>query len=155
MNEVARVIEEYFSDVENIVRFEGNQKKSIERVISFIQKLKNYDRPDAYSIIDDTALIIEHFEFDGTYSNKKGSENRQELARVERNFEEKISKCKMNSGETIMIHDEMFVTHTTENYINNAMRVFDNHYKKLMSIKLICSKKEKSRILKLLRQCFG
>ncbi|MBS6686173.1 hypothetical protein [Thomasclavelia spiroformis] len=148
------MIEEYFSDVENIVRFEGNQKKSIESVISFIQKLKNYDRPDAYSIIDDTALIIEHFEFDSTYSNKKGSENRQELARVERNFEEKISKCKMNNGETMMIHDEMFVTHTTENYINNAMRVFDNHYKKIDEYKTNLFKKGEVKDIKTIKTMF-
>lgn len=131
MDEVSGVIEKYFSDNENRVQFEGNQRESIEMLIPFIQKLKKFDRPDAYSIINDTALIIEHFEFDSTYSNKKGSRNRQELARVERDFEEKFSKCKINSGETFKMHDEIFVTHTTENYLNNAMRVFSHHYKKI------------------------
>ena len=154
MNEVFRLIEEYFSDAENILQFEGNQKKSIESVIPFIQKLKNYDRPDAYSIIDDTALIIEHFEFDSTYSNKKGSKNRQELARIERDFEEKIYKCKMNSGETIMIHDEIFVTHTIENYINNVIRIFNNHYKKIDEYKTNLLKKEKIKDIKSIKTMF-
>ena len=154
MNEVYRVIEEYFSNGSNNVRFEGNQKKSLESLIPFIQNLISYDRPDAYSIIDQTALIVEHFEFDSTFSNKKGSKNRQELARVERNFETKLSKISFQSKKTFKAHDELNVTHLTENYIKNAITVFKNHYKKIDKYKTNLFRKEKNNVIKNIKTMF-
>ena len=77
----------------------------------------NYERPDILSIYDNKIVAIEHFEFDSsTAKNKKGSQNRIEIARVQR---------ENNS------HDKINCNYTTDNYIRNAIKNFENHYNRI------------------------
>lgn len=135
MCEVKKVIEKFLSDEENSIRFEGNQKSSILNIENFLRVLNLYEKPDAYSIIDENVLIIEHFEFDSTFTNKKGSHNRKEQARIEREFENKLVNQQLKSGKTYIYTDKIKVNSTSKNYIKNVLGVFKSHYEKIDSYK--------------------
>lgn len=135
MNEVSRLIDEFFGNGQGKIMFFGEQENSLHEVLPFFQKLEDFERPDAFSVIEDTALIVEHFEFDSTNANKKGSSNRAEQARVERDFEKEVNAVQFNPGDTFRRHDVLSVHHSSENYIKNALAAFNKHYEKIESYK--------------------
>ncbi len=118
------------------VNFCDNSAEYENEVASLIKKMEQFEKPspDGYSKIGNKVLIIEHFEFDSAqkiYKGKesKGSKNRKELDRVEKevkksliegnNFSKNVINCKYN----------------IEQYIQNAISGFENHYKKIPSYK--------------------
>lgn len=135
MSEVSRICEEYLNDNPTKVMCYGNQEKSLSELNPFLQELVEFERPDAFSKIGEDVLIVEHFEFDSTNTNKKGSLDRIEQARIERDFEKDLNKLHLQSGETFHKHDTVNVTHSSENYIKNALNAFRNHYEKIESYK--------------------
>lgn len=133
--EIIKIVKEFFSTNENKVMYYGEQKESLYSLYFLLKAINVNDNPDAYAIIDNKALIIEHFEFDSTYTNKKGSTNRKELARIHREFEEELQKTELKNGETFHKHDTINAIHSMENYINNALKGLKNHYDKIDNYK--------------------
>lgn len=144
MKEVIRVTKEFFNENHGKIQIFESQEDSIRELFPFLEQMEDFDKPDAFSVIGNKALIIEHFEFDSTHSNSKGSSNRIEQARVEREFTEEINKKELQPGETFMRHDVLPVHHSIENYIKNAVEAFNNHYEKIESY--ICNLMKEGKI---------
>ena len=86
-----------------------------------------FDRPDGFCKKDNSVLIIEHFEFDSSNNTKKGSQNRQEEARISRREHE--------STDISFIRDQINCNYSIENYIKNAKKFFDSHYNNIQEYK--------------------
>ena len=105
--------------------FEGNQEIEFKKMSDFFNSGINLlDRPDGFCKCEDNVLIIEHFEFDSSRKNSKGSTNRQELFRAS-------NKKPSSHKEFEIYHDEIKCDYTIENYVNNAINNLNNHYKKV------------------------
>ena len=93
----------------------------LKKLVPFIQQFVDFDNPDGYSKIDNTILIMEHFQFDATKNSvKKGSTSQREYARIDRENKKKdVMHCEINY----------------ENYKNNLLKTFDEHYKKIENYK--------------------
>lgn len=98
-------------------------------VRSFVDMLEpqnihvNRDAPDMYIQKGDTVVIVEHFEFDSYKATKKGSEHRQELARIRRKED---SLLPTEAG--VRLHEEIQGVSSYENYLSNVTRSFNEHY---------------------------
>ena len=105
--------------------FEGNQEIECKTLSDFFNSgIKLFERPDGFCKYENKVLIIEHFEFDSSRKNSKGSTNRQELFRT--------SNKKLDSYKEFEIyHDEIKCDYTIENYVNNAINNLNNHYKNI------------------------
>lgn len=123
MSELADFINKFLNNRE--VRYEGDQEAENSELLEFLYSGINiFDRPDGFCKYEDKVLIIEHFEFDSSFKNKKGSTNRQELFRT--------SNKKPNAKEKIQIfRDEIKCNYTIGNYIDNATKNLKNHYSKI------------------------
>ncbi len=123
MSELSLFIQKFLEHHD--VKYEGNQEKEITHLIQYLMSGVNIcDPPDGYCKYDNNVLIIEHFEFDSSFQNKKGSKNRQELFRT--------SNLKLNNCDNIQIYrDEIKCDFTIENYINNVKNNLNSHYNKI------------------------
>ncbi len=131
MSEVSSIYQKYFNDKSYIINFYGNQENSIMNLIPFLQSINEFEAPDAFSVIDDKALIIEHFEFDSSYSGKKGSLSKSEKVNIERNFIKEVKKANLKIGETFKKCAILKTSRSVENYIKNVLNNFNNHYQKI------------------------
>lgn len=93
-----------------------------------LRNINVYDCPDMYSLVNNEVLIIEHFEFDSSNKNKKGSSARVEIARVKREFNKKSDSF---NGNILIQDDKIDTNNSAENYIENFTNVFDSHYSKI------------------------
>lgn len=91
------------------------------------------DNPDGYLKIDNKIVVIEHFEYDATKNNKKGSETRTEESRINRKLEE---KC-YSTDNVKYVHEEMNVTHSTEQLRDNFIKIFSHHNLKINQYKKV------------------
>lgn len=128
-NEVLHIIQKYFGNKENSIKFIGNADK-LNDLVKFFDCLIPFDRPDAYAMINDRVLILEHFEFDSSNKGRKGSQQVKEQVRLEREF------AKANATEEgIIVHGEMCTNYTMENYKANILEAFEQHYNKINEYK--------------------
>lgn len=66
---------------------------AIQRFNPFFSKLRETPkRPDAYAVIEDDILLLEHFQFNNTKVTKKGSEQHKVAAKSEQEFKKKLVK---------------------------------------------------------------
>lgn len=89
------------------------------------------DNPDGYLKIGNKIVVIEHFEYDATKNDKKGSETRTEESRIDRQLNNKhytIDGVKY-------VHEEMNVTHSTEQLRDNFIKIFSDHNSKINQYK--------------------
>ncbi len=126
-NELNNFITKFVSNRD--IAYEGNQEDDFKKLVSYFNSgINTFDRPDGFCKYNNNVLIIEHFEFDSSYKNKKGSTNRQELFRT--------SNIKPNKEEKIQIYrDKIKCNYTIENYIHNAIFNLNAHYSKIKSYK--------------------
>lgn len=83
----------------------------------------NRDAPDMYIQKSDVVVIVEHFEFDCYKATRKGSEHRQELARIRRKEDALIP-----TEAGVSLHEQIRGNSSYENYLNNVTRSFSEHY---------------------------
>ena len=123
MNELTLFVNKFLKNHD--IMYEGNQENDFNKLLQYCKAgINTYDHPDGFCKYDDNVLIIEHFEFDSSYKNKKGGKNRQEIFRT--------SNVKPNKNDDIQIyHDEIKCDFTIENYINNAKNSLNSHYNKI------------------------
>lgn len=89
------------------------------------------DNPDGYLKIGNKIIIIEHFEYDATKNNKKGSETRIEKSRINRKLDDKCYSL----DNVKYVHEEMNVTHSTEQLRDNFIKIFSDHNSKINQYK--------------------
>lgn len=89
------------------------------------------DNPDGYLKIGSKIIIIEHFEYDATKNNKKGSETRIEKSRINRKLDDKCYSL----DNVKYAHEEMNVTHSTEQLRDNFIKIFSDHNSKINQYK--------------------
>lgn len=123
MNELTLFIHKFLKNHD--IMYEGNQEKEFNKLLRYLDAgINTHDHPDGFCKYNDNILIIEHFEFDSSYKNKKGSKNRQEIFRT--------SNVTHNKNDDIQIyHDEIKCDFSIENYINNAKNNLSSHYNKI------------------------
>ena len=111
------------------IKFFGEQETEFNNLLKFFNsRIYTYDHPDGFCKYEDNVLIIEHFEFDSSNINKKGSKNRQEIFRT--------SNYKPQKDVGIEIYrDEIKCDYTIENYVDNLIENFNNHYCKIEEYK--------------------
>lgn len=129
-NELTQIVEKYFSREENKVNFFGNGEE-VQEVMRFFSGFVQYDHPDAYSIIGNEALLLEHFEFDSSNRTKaKGSQQRRSEAEDIRVFSQELPT------ETGTVHHSLIdADYTIQNYKNNLSDVFGEHYYRISDYK--------------------
>lgn len=86
--------------------------------------------PDFVALGEKKAIILEHFEFDCYPVNKKGSQNQQEQARIDRK-----RKSLPIPKEGLVYQDTIQGQSSYEDYVKNLTRNFKSHYKKIETYK--------------------
>lgn len=99
-----------------------------DKLNSVIKNIVQYNRPDMYAIINDEVIMIEHFEFDSYKSNRKGSDYRRKEGNIKNEFNKLL---KNHIDNRIIYNNKIKSTATKDNYINNFISVFDEHYRKI------------------------
>lgn len=129
-NEFYECLERYFNQETKLI--------FINSIIDFMNDFFRHsneivirDNPDGYLKLNNKTIIIEHFEYDATKNNKKGSETRIEEFRINRKFKNLNS----STHENQFIHEEMKVTHSTEYLRDNFIKVFKEHNSKITQYK--------------------
>lgn len=103
----------------------------LDKIEPFMRVILEWDKPDGFSKLGDEVFIFEHFEFDSsTKSIKKGSLNRQEIARVNR------ESSKMPPVDGAIMSDCICCEYNMKQYVDNAINVFNDHYEKITSYKV-------------------
>lgn len=111
------------------IRYCGKQTEQLKFLLKFFNSgILTYDHPDGFCKYENNVLIIEHFEFDSSYTNKKGSKNRQEIFRTS-NYEPQ-----KDTGIEIF-RDEIKCDYTIENYVDNLIKNFNKHYDEIEKYK--------------------
>lgn len=99
---------------------------SFQKYKPFFSQLKETPRrPDAYTVIGNDMLLLEHFQFDNTKTTKKGSEQHKIAAKSEQKFKKKLVK----DGDFAVLDEDVKKKGTY--YIENFRAQFDSHYGKI------------------------
>lgn len=101
--------------------------EKLEKYLDF-DNLVEFERPDGYSLCNDSICIFEHFEFDSTKKSRKGSQSKIEDIRVRSSFHKTASTDRLTVN-----HAELNIQHTSSRYIENALNGMRNHYEKVDS----------------------
>jgi len=118
------------------IKYFGEQTEQLKNLLKFFNSgILTYDHPDGFCKYEDNVLIIEHFEFDSSCTNKKGSKNRQEIFRTS-NYEPQ-----KDTGIEIF-RDEIKCDYTIENYVDNLIKNFNKHYDEIEKYKKDLEKKQ-------------
>lgn len=130
-DEVVQAFTRHLRKESNDVHYLG----SIQGVELFYDILYNgtaisRDAPDMVCIKDNTAIIIEHFEFDCYRIGNRGSKNKQEQARIE-----KKKKTIPIPKEGLVYTDTIQGENSYEDYVKNVTRSFNAHYQKIETYK--------------------
>lgn len=130
MTKEARVFKDFLVDVEEVY-FLGNRVVHQKLVDEFRHCiLRICEAPDLFIKKDNVVFIIEHFAFDASKTNRKGSKNQRELARIQRVADEVF--IKNNSCYHL---DSIDGGYCYEDYVKNALDGLKAHYEKVTAYK--------------------
>jgi len=124
----SKIMYHYLQRCNGNVHLLGNANMLHATIQDYMKNITDFERPDAYAIVDDAVCIIEHFEFDSTKTTAKGSKSKIDLNRIERTFN-KVEPTDVG----VTLHDSLNVSHSAQNYINNALQNTKSHYSKIDS----------------------
>lgn len=127
MSELERIIEKYLRKDGTAIAYYNISEDLINKIISNIGK---YERPDMLSIFDDKILGIEHFEFDSSNSSSKGSEFKKKDYFTKNKINDKIN-IGLKDKDSIIVNEQIDSSSSLDNYFNNFIRNFNNHYEKI------------------------
>ena len=130
-NEAIKTLKQYFRNESNSIEFFGSDV-GVNMFIDFLQNGKTIanDAPDMILLKDNMAIIVEHFEFDSSHANRKGSSNRIEEARIDRQIREKMAI----SNEYIH-QDVINASCSYQDYVANVTKGFLHHYNQIENYK--------------------
>ncbi|MBE5903281.1 MAG: hypothetical protein E7275_03240 [Pseudobutyrivibrio sp.] len=131
MGEAFDTLKKYFSKERNTVHYHGNSilVTKLEDAL-FRGTIIEFDAPDIYIKLENVVWIIEHFEFDCSHSNRKGSSFKREEYRVA-NAEEKI----VTTEQGALFHDKIKAESSYRYYVDNVTKIFQSHYSKINTYK--------------------
>ena len=123
-SEAITTLEHYLRNEINTVRFLGSDY-GVNLFSDFLQNgvTIDGDAPDMVLLKGNEAIVIEHFEFDSSYTTKKGSSSRIEQARIEREQRQKFATA--DSG---VYHGTINAQFSYQNFIENVEKSFLHHY---------------------------
>jgi hypothetical protein len=131
---------EYHGDSDEISEFMNYTENGI---------CKGEDNPDAYFLLNDNLLIIEHFKIDCSKKTRKGSLSLKDIARTDREFSEMLNDPNRN------IYHSTITAPTSYNYfIKNSIETFSTHYKKIDTYIKNIKKQENILEFRSIRVCF-
>ena len=130
MTKEAQVFYDFIVDID-MVHYVGNRNRH-QRLIDEFRHCVLYtcEAPDLFIKKDNVVFIIEHFAFDGSKTNRKGSKNQREVARIQRAAEEEF--IKNNSCYHL---DSINGEYCYEDYVKNALDGLQAHYEKITAYK--------------------
>ncbi len=98
----------------------------LQYLCSFFPKMQpTQKRPDAFAEMEETAFLLEHFQFDNSNNNSKGSIQRQICADSERNLNNIL-----NNGKIFVSIPET-VTKSGQFYVKSFQKQFCTHANKI------------------------
>ena len=130
-NEAIKTLAQYFCNDSNIIEFWGSDI-GVNMFIDFLQNGKTIacDAPDMVLLKDNMAIIVEHFEFDSSHTDRKGSSSRIEEARINREIREKMAI----SSEYVH-QDAINASCSYQDYVANVTKNFLHHYNQIEKYK--------------------
>lgn len=126
--DLKKLLERFFGENGFQVMYLGEECE-FDLIAPYMKNFYIFDCPDGFSKIDNNIIIMEHFEFDSACNVYKGSENRKEIARINRESKDNFIKGKTSSRHVINCNYNIF------NYIENVTREFEKHYEKIAKYK--------------------
>ena len=127
MKEEKKIKEKYFDGNTYIQAFTKKQAKEILGILYNIEQYGDENKgPDLISKTNDIIYGIEHFEFDCTKNDKKGSRYRQQIGAIDNKVNEDIkTKAKVKNTSVLTLNQNM------QNYIDSYKKAYNNHYSKI------------------------
>jgi hypothetical protein len=132
MNDEMRTLYEYAG---NSIHFPFLRDKDfLEKIVLNMNNIKPFESPDMILTLGDKVLAIEHFEFDASSFNRKGSMDKRNLAERNRKFDNLIEDQSIDE-ETIFSTTSVECSYSSTYYIKNFKSVFANHLSKIEKYK--------------------
>ena len=126
-NEYAHLLTNYLCKNPRI-KHNGFHAVSAELLNKALRNLVTFERPDMYAMVDDTMVLIEHFEFDASKRTAKGMMGKKE----ESNLKKQIAVLPEN--KQLFCH-KVGYKQTLQDWISNFEVIFDEHYRKIPAYK--------------------
>jgi len=127
MSEAIDTLKKYFCEEMNTVHYHGDDAFVTQMADALYRgEIIEYEAPDLYIKLENVVWVLEHFEFDCSRSNRKGSAFKKEESRVIR-AEEKIKPT--NQGT--LFHDKIVAESSYDDYVKNVIKNFKSHYVKI------------------------
>lgn len=95
---------------------------------------RQFEKPDIINISKNCTYGIEHFEYDSYANNRNGSIQRKEYSKINASIEEEV-KEKIKDKTVITTYREMISRPNSNNYKNNFIKIFKDHYSKVPKYK--------------------
>lgn len=115
--------------------FTENCKNNIESIFLNKFNIMEFEKPDVIIETETRAILLEHFEFDSSVRNRKGSASKREVAQVERDFHKEASSNHKHGKSEVYFRASYEENRSIEWYVDNHNEIFDAHYRKLESYK--------------------
>lgn len=133
--EAERSIEHYTVCKDDLMYFDilkyGVNQKEAEHLLN---NWHQFDRPDIYSVSNEKIYGIEHFEYDAHGRHKRGSLQRKENNLITKEMKQKAYGM-LKDNDSCVISREMQSKANEDNYKNNFIQAFNNHYSKVHDYK--------------------
>ena len=114
----------------NILKYGVNQ----EEAEYLLRSWHSYDRPDMYSFCNEKIYGIEHFEYDAHKRNNRGSLQRKEDNLIVKEMNQKAFGV-LKDNDSCVFNEEMQSKANEDNYKNNFIYAFNDHYSKVCDYK--------------------
>ncbi len=105
-----------------------------EEVECLLRNWHSYDRPDIYSFCNEKIYGIEHFEYDAHKHNKRGSLQRKEDNLIAKEMKQKAYAA-LKDKDSCVLRGEIRSKANVDNYKNNFIQAFNDHYSKVHDYK--------------------
>lgn len=109
----------------------GVSQKEAEHLLN---NWHQFDRPDIYSVSSEKIYGIEHFEYDAHRRNKRGSLQRKENNLIVEEMKQKAYAV-LKDKDSCVLRGEIQSEANEDNYKNNFIQAFNNHYSKVHDYK--------------------
>lgn len=126
-NEAQKIVDRYLRDDTSATLYGNIDEKIIPELLN---NLGNFERPDMITYYSNHIIGIEHFEFDSSRTVRKGSKYQIENAKITNKFD-KVVESDLADKKEIIIHNDIKVETSIDNYYNNFKIQFENHYKNI------------------------
>lgn len=120
---------------EIILPYPGDKHVFLQQIgNAAILKAQKFEKPDILVPLSSKILAIEHFEFDASVVDKKGSSEKREESFLGKQFDKKIAE--LSPEQTFITSTNSYgCRYSKEDYIKNFKNNFTSHYEKVEEYK--------------------